>query len=183
MNILTVVDGLKFLLRIVILNTVNKVKTLGKRIAILAASALIAGFCVLFWHKGEPRRAALKSISKLASNLANPNSSELLDNIVIPAAVSDRTPAEQREFIIKALADEISPEGVQALKQHAQFGSLKSVFPGDFSKWCDQVGANPDDCVAFKMERAGVLAEVVLVREGEIYRIVRCDNVKQMAGI
>ena len=158
-------------------------KTIGKRVAFLAVFLSLMGLGVLIWQKGKSRRAALQSVSQLASNLMNPNSSKLLDTIVIPAAVSDRTPAEQREFIIKALADEISPEGVQALKQHAQFGSLKSVFPGDFSKWCDQVGANPDDCVAFKMERAGVLAEVVLVREGEIYRIVRCDNVKQMAGI
>ena len=156
-------------------------KTLGTRIAIFVASALIVGLGVLIWQKGEARRAALQSVSKLASNLANPNSLELLDSIVMPAAVSDRTPAEQREFIVKALADEISPEGVQALKQHAEFGPVKSVFPNDYSKWCEQAGANPDDCVAFKMERAGISAEVVLLREGETYRIVRCNNVKQMA--
>ena len=38
-----------------------------------------------------------------------------------------------------------------------------------------------EDCVAFKMERAGIRAEVVLLREGETYRVVRCNNVKQMA--
>ena len=158
-------------------------KPLVARIAIFVASALMAGLFFLFWHEGESRRAALQSVSKLASNLANPNSSELLDSIVMPAAISDRTPAEQREFIVKALTDEISPEGVLALKQHAEFGPVKSVFPNDYSKWCEQAGANPDDCVAFKMERNGIRAEVVLLREGETYRIVRCNNVKQMAGI
>ena len=140
------------------------------------------GLGVLIWQKGKSRRAALQSVSQLASNLMNPNSSKLLDTIVIPAVVSDRTPAEQREFIVKALADEISSEGVQALKQHAEFGPVKSVFPNDYSKWCEQVGAKPDDCVAFKMEHAGILAEVVLLHEGDAYRIIRCNNVKQMAN-
>ena len=48
--------------------------------------------------------------------------------------------------------------------------------------WCQQSGIDMDNCVAFKMERAGIRAEVVLVREGETYRVVRCNNVKQMAS-
>jgi len=31
------------------------------------------------------------------------------------------------------------------------------------------------------MEHAGIRAEVVLVREGNVYRVLRCNNVKQMA--
>jgi hypothetical protein len=40
------------------------------------------------------------------------------------AAVSGKTAAEQTEFLCKALADEISPEGLAVLKRDGQFGSL-----------------------------------------------------------
>jgi hypothetical protein len=101
--------------------------------------------------------------------------------VFIPVAIQDRTPAEQQEFLDKALKDEISPAGVLALKRHAEFGDLKSLFPNEAAAWCRRAGVNADDCVAFKMERAGIRAEVVLVREGQTYRVVRCNNVKQMA--
>ena len=32
------------------------------------------------------------------------------------------------------------------------------------------------------MERAGIRAEVVMLREGQTFHIIRCNNVKQMAG-
>ena len=134
----------------------------------------------LFWQRGEPRRVASHTLSKLSSALANPNGLELLETIVLPAAFRDRTHAEQQEFVAKALTDEISPEGVRALRR-AEFGALKSVFPKEAVIWCQQAAVNVDDCVAFKMERAGIRAEVVLVREGQTYRVVRCNNVKQMA--
>ena len=100
----------------------------------------------------------------------------------MPVAIRSQTPAEQQEFIAKALQNEISPAGVLAMKHHAEFGLAKSVFPVESAAWCQQAGVNADDCVAFKMERAGIRAEVLLVREGQSYRVVRCNNVKQMAG-
>jgi hypothetical protein len=136
----------------------------------------------LFWQHGQPRRIALQSVSRLASDLANPHGSELLDTVLMPVAVRSQTPAEQQEFIAKALHDEISPEGVLAMKHSAEFGPAKSVFPVESANWCKQAGVNADDCVAFKMERAGIRAEVLLVREGQTYRVLRCNNLKQMAG-
>ena len=100
----------------------------------------------------------------------------------MPAAIRSQTPAEQQEFLTKALADEISPEGVLAMKHHAKFGLARLIFPDEYVNWCQQAGADPDNCVAFKVERAGVRAEIVLVQEGQNYRVVRCNNVKQMAG-
>lgn len=156
-------------------------KKLGQRVVIATAIILALGGAFLFWQHGQPRRVALQSISELASNLSNPHGSELLDTILIPIAVQSRTQAEQQEFITKALADEISPAGVEALKRHAEFGSLKSVFPKEALDWCSQAGVNVNDCVAFKMERAGIRAEVVMLHEGQTYRVIRCNNVKQMA--
>jgi hypothetical protein len=149
----------------------------------IVAGALAFGVCgiFIFWQHGQPRRDALQSISRLASNLANPQGSELLDTVLMPVAIRSQTPAEQQEFIAKALADEISSEGVLALKHHAEFGPLKSVFPDQAAAWSYQAGVNSDDCVAFKMERVGIRAEVVLLHEGQTYRVLRCNNVKQMA--
>jgi stress-induced morphogen len=132
-----------------------------------ASSVLVLGV-FSFWHQDQSRRTALLSVSRLASDLANPCGAELLDTVVMPIAFRSQTPAEQEEFVAKALADEISQKGVHALKHHAEFGSAKSIFPAEYAGWCRRAGVNPDNCVAFKMERSGVRAEVLLVREGKI---------------
>jgi hypothetical protein len=148
---------------------------------VVAATALIACGVLIFWKHGESRRAALQEVSKLADNLANNHRAELLDTVLIPAAIKSRTPSEQEQFLAKALADEISPAGVESLERHAEFGPLKTIFPDEATVWCSQAGVNVDDCVAFKMERAGIRAEVVMLHEGQTYRILRCNNVRQMA--
>lgn len=136
---------------------------------------------IIYWQRGESRRAALSCVLKLDSALSSASGELLLDQILIPTAIQSRTQAEQIEFLTKALADEISPAGVAALKQSAVFGSLKKMFPEESVGWASQAGVNADDCVAFKMERAGIRAEVVMLREGSSYRVIRCNNVKQMA--
>ena len=158
-------------------------KTLGFRAGLLAAIGLVVGAVILLWQHGQPRREAVLAVSQLATSLAKNQGSELLDAILIPLAVQSRTPAEQQEFLAKALADEISPAGVEALKNHAEFGPLNSVFPQEAPTWCQQAGVEAANCVAFKMDRAGIRAEVVLLRDGQKYRIIRCNNVKQMGGI
>jgi hypothetical protein len=90
--------------------------------------------------------------------------------------------AEQTEFLTKALRDEISPEGLAVLRREGKFGALTDLFPQEAKTWAAQAGVKPEDCVAFRMERDNIRAEVVLVREGEVYRVVRCNNVKQLAA-
>ncbi len=153
-----------------------------KRFVVVAATALTVCGVFIFWQHGQPRREAVLAVSKLADNLANNHGAKLLDTILIPVAIQSRTPSEQEQFLAKALNDEISPAGVEALKRHADFGPLKTIFPNEAPVWCSQAGVNVDDCVAFKMERAGIRAEVVMLHEGETYRLVRCTNVKQMAS-
>lgn len=168
---------------------------------VLFVTTVLAGAGVfLLWQHGQPRRIALQPVARLAFVLTNPRGSELLDAVVLPSAVRGRTPAEQTEFLTKALTDELSVEGVVALKRHAQFGPLKSIFPDEAAAWCQQAGVNVDDCVAFKLDRNGLRAEVVLVKRSTLnspaatererggqhstasYGIVRCNNVKQMAA-
>ena len=76
----------------------------------------------------------------------------------------------------------MSPAGIVALKRAAVFGPLRDVFPDQAEQWAQQAGVKEEDCVAFKMEHGGVRAEVVLLAKDGSYRIIRCNNVKQMDG-
>lgn len=156
-------------------------KKSGLVVAAIATFFVAVGAICFIWLHGQPRRAAVGAVAQFAQALQSQNGAALLDSVLMPSAIQTRTPAEQTEFLVKALADEISPEGVASLKAHAEFGPAKILFPIDCLRWCQQAGVNVDDCVAFKMERAGIRAEVVLARDGATYRIVRCNNVKQMA--
>ena len=109
----------------------------------------------------------------------------------MPGSVRSKTKAEQLDFIRKSLQDEISLEGFDVLRKRAIYGSLKQIFPNEAKAWSEQAGVKPEDCVAFKLERNGQRAEVVLAKTSSIehpessiapmYRIVRCNNVKQLA--
>ncbi len=159
---------------------------------VLVCVALLgAGF--YWWIQDAPRRESLVSLTRLDAALHSSNRGELLDLVILPPSVRSRGGAEQSEFLAKALNDEISPEGLAVLKARGDYGPLKELFPAEADAWCAQAGVRPDDCVAFKLERNGVRAEVVLIKpptsdfqsssDGGPYRIVRLNNVKQMANL
>ena len=131
---------------------------------------------------GLDDRVKPNATGRLDTALRTGNSADLLSTICLPAAIQGRTAPEQAQFLTKALADEISPEGLTVLQREGSFGPLTNLFSAEAEKWANQAGAKPEDCVAFKMERTGIRAEVVLLRAGKTFRIVRCNNVKQMAG-
>lgn len=106
----------------------------------------------------------------------------MLQTVMLPQALRGRTVSEQAEFLSKALRNEISPEGLAVLRREGKFGSLTNLFPAEARAWAEQAGVKPEDCVAFRMERDSIRAEVVLVREDEAYRVVRCNNVKQLVA-
>ena len=141
---------------------------------------LVGGFLWLRWKQDEPRRASLAALKTLSAALTSNDREGVLAAVVLPQAVRGRTVPEQAEFLSKALQDEISPEGLTEIRRRGSFGTLKELYPVEGDRWAAQAGARSEDCVAFKMERGGVRAEVVLVREGEGFRVVRCNNVKQM---
>jgi len=144
------------------------------------------------WQRDTPRRNSFRAVQTFATALNSGDADALLQTVVLPAAVAGRTPAEQTEFLTKALRDEISPEGLAVLRREGQFGSLQELFPQEATAWATQAGVKLEDCVAFKLERNGLRAEVMLVKLSSIehpessiapgYRIVRCNNVKQMAA-
>lgn len=155
------------------------------RFYVLAVGLAASGLGVLLWYSwknDEPRRHSFQAVHTFATALNSGNADALLQTVVLPAAVSGRTSAEQAEFLTKALRDEISPEGLVVLRREGKFGPLQELFPQEAATWAEQAGVKPEDCVAFRMERDSIRAEVVLVREDEAYRVVRCNNVKQLAA-
>jgi hypothetical protein len=158
-----------------------------RTIAVGALLLIIAGGFWLRWKAGEPRRFALQTLGQLDAALRTGNSADLLKLICTPAAIQGRTAPEQAQFLTKALADEISPEGLVVLQRQGTFGPLTNVFPAEAEKWAKQAGVRAEDCVAFKLERRGLCAEVVLAQDSALRtphspsRIVRCNHVRQMA--
>ena len=159
-------------------------------IVILAALLLLAVAGYL-WMRDAPRRTSLATLARLDHALHGGSTLDLFDLIVLPAAVRGQSRSEQCEFLFKSLNDEISPEGLAALRKQGDYGPLRQIFPAEAEGWARQAGVNPDECVAFKMERRGLHAEVVLLHRPESetrstgdqaeYRILRLNNVRQMA--
>ena len=138
---------------------------------------VLAACCLVFkWKHDELRRQSLATLQHLRVAL-DARSAEMLDDIVLPTALAGRTPSEQTDFLTKALQGEVSMNGIAALQKEASFGPLNQLFPEEAAGWAKQAGVNPDDCIAFRMERNGIRAEVVLIPDGSRFRIVRCNNV------
>jgi hypothetical protein len=73
------------------------------------------------------------------------------------------------------------------LRKHGDYGPLTNLFPAEAEAWAKEAGVNAGDCLAFRLERPGLRAEVVLAqvgpdrRAGRSFKIVRVNNVKQLA--
>jgi hypothetical protein len=150
-----------------------------------AAVLLLAGALVSYrtWQKGEPRREALATLHRLEAALTTGTADTLLQIVRLPAATRQKTEVEQVAFLRRVLGEEISSEGLLRLKRDGEFGPLLALFPDDGSRWAAQGGVNPQECVAFKLERVGLRTEVVLHKDGSQHRLVRCNNVRQLAAV
>jgi hypothetical protein len=160
-----------------------------------AAFLLLAARVISFWwwSQDEPRRGAIQALDALVGALQAANTKNLLQAIAIPTAVRTRTASEQAGFLTKALREEISPEGLRLLRQQGQSGALTNLFPDEAAGWAAQADVAAEQCVAFKAEKNGVRAEVVLSRSvvptgkpghtETVYRVVRGNNVKQLATL
>ena len=154
-------------------------------LALLGLLAAGAGFCLWRIHDA-PRRESLSCLTQVDAALQSGHRAALVDLVVVPAAMQNRTSSEQAEFLAKALTDETSPDGLAALRRHGTFGTLRELFPAEAEAWASQAGVEVENCVAFKLEQPGLRTEVVLVKPlfpGGRYRIVRLNNVKQLAAL
>ena len=136
----------------------------------LVSAATVLAVWVIWKHR-EPRRNSIHALECLETSLNSYKADALVADVVIPPALSQRTISEQAEFIRKALRDEVSPAGIAELNKGAAFGPLREIFPAQADRWSQQAGVNVDDCVAFRLERSGVQAQVVIYRNGSDFRI------------
>lgn len=148
--------------------------------------AVIACCTVLFIMRRKtategPEDRALGYAEAFAQAIASPAAGDVRRMVTIPVAYRQRTDQEQEDFIRKALRDEISAEGLDVMREIGEFGPLREIFPAKAEDWTSPLGISPDDCVAFRATKGGVQAELVLFVAGEQPRIVRCNNVRQLA--
>jgi len=134
------------------------------------------------WKLGEGKRQSFRALAHLEQCLVAPGAAGALDKaVLVPLGRTEQTVWEREDFLRKALRDEISSEGIAAIKREGTFGPLREIFPAEAEKWGALFGVKPEDCFAMRMERKGLRAEVVVLAEGGVYRVLRCNNVKQMA--
>jgi hypothetical protein len=139
--------------------------------------------CVYRTHQEDasPQLESIRVLQNLHQILTQPDDTALLSAVVVPGAYKSRTTQEQADFIRKALRDEVSSEGISVLMEEGQYGPLIAVFPEEATNWAQRFGVEIDDCVAFRAERNGLRAEVVILGSGPTGKILRCNNVKQLA--
>ena len=151
-------------------------------VAVLLVLAGIGGWAVWKrWQADAPKRQALAFAGSFTAALTSGDDARVRDSVVMPTVYRSRTEQEQTDFLNKALRDEISAEGLKVLYETGRFGSLLAIFPDKANGWAETLGINPENCVAFRGEKGDITAELVLEKTADGYRIVRCNNIKQLA--
>jgi len=150
---------------------------------LIALLAVAVGCTVLWWKSGDSKRQSLNALAQLEEIITDSNRTIPRELVVLPEVAKSKSQAECDQWLREVLREELSKEGIRELKQSARFGPLKEVFPESAAKWAESAGARADDSFAFRMDRNGVTAEVVLVPGSDGFRISRCNNVKQMAEL
>ena len=138
-------------------------------------------FLVVRYQASAPRRNALALLANVERTLISVDPSQSLPLFHLPSAAAEKAPAEQARWLSEILRDEISPEGLAELQRHGRFGPLAEIFPEEAKRWAESAHLPVESCVAFRMERDGIRAEVVLHQTPAGFRVVRYNNVKQMA--
>jgi hypothetical protein len=147
----------------------------------LALLALIAASAVYFFWPNPTRSRAIETLSVFDRALSAADGAKLDSLIQLPSSVAAKTPEDKARWIADVLSDEVSADGVAELRHHAVFGSLLQIFPAEAERWAEAAKLPVSECVAFRLERAGIRAEVVLHQTPAGFRVLRCNNVKQMA--
>ncbi len=145
------------------------------------AGACLAALIFSIFKEGAHRREAIQALVELDRLIRNADSAPALAKVILPPSQANAQQDAQAAWLRSTLQDEISDTGIHEMQRHADFGALKELFPVEGLRWAASAQVQPDDCVAFRMERNGITAEVVLHRSASGMRILRCNNIKQMA--
>ena len=86
----------------------------------------------------------------------------------------------QADFLLRALRDEVSVEGLAVMRREAKYGRLTDVFPEEAQTWASNAGVRVEDSVAFRLEKNGLRAEIAIATNPRPL-VIRINNVRQMA--
>lgn len=150
-------------------------------VCIFALTVLIAVGASIFLRSKSPRAKAYDAALRLARAFDDNRSTDLGGLVRLPDFIAKKTAPEQSQLVSGILADEISSAGLAELRSRGEFGPLRELFPTEAAPWAAAFSVNPDNCVAFKMQRNGIRAELVLLQTDQQFVVLRCNNVKQMA--
>jgi len=155
------------------------------RILALCATvvALITIAILILRPRETPKRKVVSVLERLDHAIRTGDANDLLATIVPPSAVAERSATEQMDFLQKALREEISEDGIRAVASDGRFGPLSVVFSNEANRWAAAAGVKGSDCAAFRLARNGLVAEVVILTNSPTWRVIRCNNVAQMAGM
>ena len=145
---------------------------------------LIAAIAAVLWWRASVRNdraRAAEPARSLAAALASGDRAAIRQLVVTPDFLAAKSPDERDQLLLDLLASEISPGGLTILQESGQFGPLSEVFPAEADSWARAFSVSPDECVAFRMENGDNPAELVLHRGANGYRVLRCNNVRQLA--
>jgi hypothetical protein len=150
-------------------------------ICLAVAMFLLVAASALVWLQGtSPRSQAICTAFEFATAVQKDSFGSLEHLVYLPSVVSEQSGDERIRFLREVLSNEVSVAGIKALRTNGQFGPLRMIFPEQADRWAKLFQINAEDCVAFKMQRNGITAQLVLVKQKNEFRILRCNNVKQM---
>lgn len=161
----------------------SQTKTWWVVFALLAAGGILVLFVIRseFFRQRDPAEwNALAVTGQAVTAIMESDHEQLLRTIVAPSHLARFTDAEVADFLGKALSDEVSPEGLEVMRREAQFGRLTELFPEEGPRWAQSAGVRVEDCVAFRLEKLGVVAEIGIVTSPAA-RVIRLNNVRQIA--
>lgn len=145
-----------------------------------AMALLVLGY---FGLGSSERRQAASFAGRFSQMLEARATDGLRQLVVSPSFLADKAPAERDHLMIDLLAGEVSAEGMNILVKEGVFGPLSSVFPTEQARWCKAFDVRSEDCVAFKLVRDNLTAELVLHRESDgSYRVLRANDIRQLAA-
>lgn len=146
---------------------------------------MAAGIGLYFWSSFNfaTRETSLLVARQLSECIESGDLGRAKSLLKLPVSMGGKTSEEQERLMSDVLKAEVSQNGLLAINRHGRFGLLREVFPDEAEAWAKAFSVNADDCVAFSMQRNGLRAELVLWNNNGEFRVLRCNNVRQMAGL
>jgi hypothetical protein len=159
---------------------------ISRRVLILATIGLaVAAFFALherILHLQSSRMRAASAAYQLSEAIHRQDGKNTRGFMVAPPVFADHSQVEKGLLTLELLNNEVSAEGLDILANEGEFGPLNTLFPDQASAWLQPYGLSSDACVAFRLKRGQLTAELVLHRQPNgSYKVIRANDIRQLA--